>query len=204
MVGFDLLPFIKSVGYLGIFASLFLENGVLIFFFLPGDSLLLTAGFLAGQGLLDIKVLITGGLIVAILGYMMGYYIGQKFGLKLFEKENARYLKQEHLEKARQFYHKHGSLALVLVRFLPLRSFVCFLAGVTEMHYGKFMLYNVIGAVLWAVCLPLVGFHLGQIIPVSNLRLLYLVPVLAVLATVFCVPFLTHLYKKKNKVTQKD
>lgn len=203
MDSFDLVSLIKTVGYAGIFTSLFLENGVLIFFFLPGDSLLLTAGFLAGQGVLNIWIIVWGSLAVAILGYMAGYHIGIRYGLKLFEKGDRRFLKVRHLEQSRVFYRKYGALALVLARFLPLRSFVCFLAGVTEMNYRKFMIYNVIGAVLWAALLPLIGYYLGSLIPLENLEVLTLVPVVAVLGTLVCA-HLMWLYHRRKKRLQGD
>lgn len=199
MENFDLVSLITAVGYIGIFVSLFLENGVLIFFFLPGDSLLLTAGFLAGQGVLDIRILVVGSFITAILGYMAGYHIGIKYGLKLFENGDTRFLKVKHLEQSRAFYKKHGPMALVLARFLPLRSFVCFLAGVTEMPYGTFMIYNVIGAFLWAVLLPIIGYYLGQMIPLSDLKILTLVPVVAIIGTLICIQVIWMYHKRKKK-----
>lgn len=198
MVDIDLVDLIKSVGYLGIFTSLLLENGVLIFFFLPGDSLLLTAGFLASQGVLDIHVLAVGSFIVAILGYMVGYHLGIKYGLKLFDRGDTRFLKQTHLVKARDFYKRWGNLALVLARFLPLRSFVCFLAGVTEMKYSTFMFYNIVGAFLWAVILPWIGFALGHIVPIHDLKILSLVPIIAVLGTLLAVPAFYHFKRLRN------
>lgn len=201
MVDVDLVDVIKSVGYLGIFSSLLLENGVLIFFFLPGDSLLLTAGFLAAQGVLDIHILAVGSFIVAIIGYMVGYYLGIRYGLKLFDKGDTRFLKQTHLVKARGFYKKWGNLALVLARFLPLRSFVCFLAGVTEMKYSTFMFYNIVGAFAWAVILPWIGYILGHIVPINDLKILSLIPLVAVLGTLLAVP---AYYQFKRMRDRKD
>lgn len=202
--GFDLVPLIKSVGYLGIFATILLENGVPLLFFLPGDTLLLTAGFLAAQGFLDIEILVIGGFVMAIFGYMLGYYLGQTIGLKLFSENNSKYLKMEHLEKTREFYDKYGNLSLLLARFLPLRACVCFMAGVAQMRYSTFMFYNVLGAFAWGVILPLLGFYLGKMIPINDLKTLTLIPIAAVIATLILVPLFLHYVKKKAATAKKD
>jgi membrane-associated protein len=202
--GFDLISVIKSAGYFGIFAAILLENGVPLLFFLPGDTLLLTAGFLAAQGFLNIEVLVLGGFFMAIFGYMLGYYLGQTIGLKLFSENNSRYLKMEHLEKTREFYNKYGNLSLLLARFLPLRACVCFMAGVAQMRYGTFMFYNIVGAFAWGVILPLIGFYLGKMIPINDLKTLTLIPLVAVIATISLAVFGAHYLKKKSKTEDKD
>lgn len=196
--GFDLIPLIKSLGYVGIFSTILLENGVPLLFFLPGDTLLLTAGFLAAQGYLNIELLVVGGVITAIFGYMLGYYLGKKIGLRIFghEGKDTRFLKREHLEKTRGFYRRYGNVSLLLARFLPLRAWVCFLAGVAEMPYRTFMIYNVIGAIAWGASLPILGYYLGQIIPIHDLETLALIPIAGVLFMVVLVPTLLHYFKK--------
>lgn len=195
-LGFDAVDLIKSAGYLGVFGTIILENSVPLLFFLPGDTLLLTAGFLAAQGVLDINILIAGGFIAAILGYMFGYFLGDRVGKKVLKNGDGRYIKQEHLEKTKGFYNKYGEISLLLARFLPLRACVCFLAGVIEMNYSRFMLYNVIGAFAWAVMLPLIGFALGKLVPIDDLKMVAMLPVAAIFLTLICVPMVLHRLKK--------
>lgn len=187
---------IKSAGYLGVFSCIVLENGVPLLFFLPGDTLLLTAGFLAAQGYMDIRILAVGGFIMAILGYMLGYYLGHKIGKKILVQNDNRFIKKEHLESTKNFYNKHGEMSLLLARFLPLRACVCFMAGVIDMKYSRFMLYNVVGAFAWGVMLPIIGYGLGHIIPISDLKLIGMFPVVAIILTLIVVPILLHRLKK--------
>jgi len=194
--GFDVVALIKSAGYIGIFSMIVLENGVPILFFLPGDTLLLTAGFLAAQGILDIKILLVGGFVMAILGYMLGYYLGQKIGKRILIHDDSRYIKKEHLEKTKEFYNKYGEVSLLIARFLPLRACVCFLAGVIDMNYRTFMIYNVIGAFAWAVLLPLIGYGLGKLIPFDDLKTISLFPLAAIFLTLIVVPIILKRLKK--------
>lgn len=197
--GIDVITLIKSAGYLGVFGAILLENGVPLLFFLPGDTLLLTAGFLAAQGFLDIRLLVIGGFIVSILGYMLGYYLGQKIGKKILYQKGNRFIKREHLESTKEFYNKYGEISLLLARFLPLRACVCFMAGVIDMNYTRFMIYNVIGAFAWAVLLPLIGFGLGKVIPIDDLKLISLFPIAAIVLTLVVVPFILHRIKPAEK-----
>jgi len=198
-MGFDLIALIKSLGYLGIWAAVFLESGVLFFFFLPGDSLLFTAGFLASQNLLDITILIAGCFTAAVLGDLLGYVIGNKMGLKFFDKADGRFIKQKHLAMTQRFYEKHGGVAVITARFLPvIRTFVPFLAGVVKMPFRTFMLYNVIGAVMWAVGVTLLGFFFGKIIPPEEVDK-YLLPVIGVIIVVSVLPSVYHVWKDRKE-----
>lgn len=197
--GFDAVDLVKSAGYLGVVSMITLENGVPLLFFLPGDTLLLTAGFLAAQGVLDIKILAAAGFIAAICGYMLGYFLGHKVGKKVLKGGDGKYIKQEHLEKTKQFYNKYGEISLLLARFLPLRACVCFMAGVVDMPYGRFMLYNVIGAFAWAVMLTVLGYVLGQMIPLDDLKLVGLIPLGGVLLTLVVVPAALHRAKRRKQ-----
>lgn len=197
MTGIDTVDLIKSVGYLGIFSFILLENSIPILFFLPGDTLLLTAGFLASQNYLNIEILMAGGFVTAVLGYMLGYFLGHKVGRSLFKNGESRFIKPEHLERTKGFYDKYGSLSLLLARFLPLRACVCFTAGAVDMRYGVFMLYNAIGAIIWGVMLPLIGFYVGQIMPIHNLETLALLPAAGVVGMFILVPFLLHRLRRK-------
>lgn len=190
MLPIDLVTLIKTVGYLGIFAIVFLESGLMIGFFFPGDSLLFTAGFLASQGILDIKALIVGCFLAAVLGDSIGYYIGQRFGRKLFKKENSILFHKNHLNRAQKFYDKHGGKTIILARFIPvIRAFAPVVAGVGLMRYKRFVAFNLIGAVLWAIAIPLLGFYLGSAIPDVDK---YLLPIVGLIIIASVLPALHH------------
>ena len=143
---FDLVQIIKSLGYFGVWGIIFAESGLLIGFFLPGDSLLFTAGFVASQQLLNIWVLIIGAFICAVLGDNVGYATGHRFGRRLFQKEDSWLFHKKHLVTAEKFYTKYGKKAIVLARFMPIvRTFAPIVAGMAAMRYRTFMSYNLIG-----------------------------------------------------------
>ena len=188
---FDLMSLIQTVGYLGVFAIVFVESGLLVGFFFPGDSLLFTAGFLASQGFFDIKVLIIGCFIAAVAGDSGGYDIGKKFGPKIFTKEDSLFFQQKHLTTAQNFYDKHGGKTIILARFMPVvRTFAPVVAGVGAMQYRRFLMFNLIGAVLWAIGITLAGFYLGRLIPDVDK---YLLPIIGAIVFVSILPGLKHL-----------
>src|SRR3989338_8644806 len=150
--GFDLISLIKTAGYAGLFFIVFAESGLFIGFFLPGDSLLFTAGFLASQGYLSIVPLSLLCFLAAILGDNFGYAFGKKVGPAIFKKEDSLIFHKKHLERAENFYSEYGPKAIVLARFLPIvRTFAPILAGVGKMRYQTFFYYNVMGAAIWAL-----------------------------------------------------
>lgn len=204
MTGLDLVPLIKSFGYFGIFSAILLENGIPILFFVPGDTLLLTAGFLASQGYLNIQVLVAGAFISAILGYMLGYKLGHETGRKVLKKEDNRFIKQEHVQKTKILYKKYGPISLLLARFLPLRACVCFLAGAISMPYQTFMIFNVIGALAWGVLLPLVGYYLGSMIPLDDLKMLAFIPLMGICCTIIFIPMVVHMLRNRTKKDNDD
>lgn len=162
----NLISLIQTVGYLGLFAIIFAESGLFIGFFLPGDSLIFTAGFLASQGLLNIWWLILILLIAAVLGDNFGYAFGSRIGPAIFRKEDGLLFRKTNLEKAQRYYEKYGAKTLILARFMPIvRTFAPILAGVGQMNYKKFFSYNLIGGILWTTSLPLLGYYLGRVIP---------------------------------------
>jgi membrane-associated protein len=169
-MGFDLVKIIESFGYIGLFAIIFAESGLFFGFFLPGDSLLLTAGLLAsrvnpttGEPLLNIWILLVILPVAAILGDNVGYWFGKRTGPYIFNRENSRFFKRKNLLAAKAFYDKHGGKTLVLARFMPfIRTFVPIVAGAVEMEYRRFFSFNFIGGMLWAVGMTLVGFALGK------------------------------------------
>ena len=155
----DLKEILPAIGYLGIFSIVFAESGLFIGFFLPGDSLLFTAGFLASQGIFDIKILALGAFIFAVLGDSVGYEFGKKVGRKLFKRPDSFLFKKENLEKAENFYEKHGKKTIILARFVPIiRTFAPIIAGIGDMHYKTFLSYNVFGGFFWAVGISFAGF----------------------------------------------
>ena len=201
---FDLVALIKTAGYLGLFGIVFAESGLLIGFFLPGDSLLFTAGFLASQGYLNIWVLAILTFLGAVLGDNFGYVMGKKFGPKVFKKEDSFLFNRDHLERARIFYEKYGGKTIVLARFLPvIRTFVQVLAGVGNMEYKKFVFFNIFGGFLWAVGMTWLGYFLGNTIPNVDQ---YIVPIVIAIIILSSLPTITHflVHLIRNKRTPKN
>jgi membrane-associated protein len=160
----DLAGLIQTVGLLGVWTIVFVESGLLIGFFLPGDSLLFTAGFLSAQGVMDITLLTVGSFIAAVVGDSVGYWIGHRYGRKLFQKEDSLLFQKSHLKAAEAFYEKHGGKTIILARFMPfVRTFAPVVAGIGQMKYSTFLFYNIIGGLLWAVGLTLAGYFFGNI-----------------------------------------
>ena len=197
-MGFDVLSMIKSLGYLGVRSILFLESGVPFFFFMPGDSLLFTAGFLASQGILNIWILVGGGVVAAVTGNLVGYEIGRRVGMKLFAKGDTRFIKRQHLEMTQRFYEKHGKMTVIMARFMPIvRTFAPFLAGMVRMDYREFVVNTVVGAVLWVAGLCALGYLAGNLIPADKVDH-YLLPIVLVIIVLSVLPSLHHLHKERK------
>lgn len=193
---FDLTTLIKTVGYLGVFGFVFAESGLFFGFFLPGDSLLFTAGFLASQGFLNIFILALGSFLSAVIGDSVGYTFGRKVGPAIFKKEDSLLFDKDHLERARIFYEKHGGKTIVLARFMPfIRTFAPIVAGVGQMRYAAFLTYNILGGFLWAVGISLMGYFLGNLIPHADR---YILPIVLLIIFVSVLPGVIHLLKNKN------
>lgn len=192
----DLVKILESIGYLGLFAIIFAESGLLVGFFLPGDSILFTAGFLASQGFFNIWLLVPITFIAAVLGVSVGYIFGHKVGRRLFQREDSIFFHKNHLVRAQKFYEKHGGKAITIARFLPVvRTFAPIVAGMGEMNYKRFMAYNLLGAFLWAVCIPFAGYLLGNVIPGVDK---YLLPIIAVIVIASVAPSIIHIIKEKR------
>jgi membrane-associated protein len=192
----DIIYLVKTAGYLGIFAIVFAESGLFFGFFLPGDSLLFTAGLLAAQGYLNIFLLTVLVFFAAVTGDSVGYLFGKKVGPKIFVKEDSLFFSKKHLERARIFFEKHGRMSVVIARFLPaIRTFVPILAGVGEMEYGTFFLYNLIGGALWGIGLTVLGFFLGKSVPNIDA---YLVPIVGVIVVASLIPTCIAFFKKTD------
>lgn len=186
----DLTTLIQSAGYLGLFFIIFAESGLFFGFFLPGDSLLFTAGFLASQGYFNIWLLAPLMFIAAVLGDNVGYWTGQKYGRELFERKNSMFFRKEYLLQAEAFYERHGKKTITLARFIPaVRTFAPIVAGIARMDYKAFLAYNLLGGVLWGLGMTLAGYFLGRVIPNADELVL---PIVAGIIVISIVPALLH------------
>lgn len=190
----DLVELIKTVGIVGVWAIVFAESSFV--FFLPGDSLLFTAGILAADKFFDVNIFALGCFVAAVAGNNFGYAFGKKFGKKLFKSRDSILFHKSHLEKAKNFYAKYGKKTIVLARFLPIvRTFAPIVAGMGEMHYPTFFTYNIIGGLLWAVGLTFAGYWLGNAIPDIDK---YLLPIIIIIIVVSVAPTAFHILKDPN------
>ena len=162
----DIPAIARALGYAGIALVVFAESGLFFGFFFPGDSLLFSAGLLAAAGVFGIWQLAIVISISAILGDSVGFWFGKKVGQKLFSREDSRFFNKRHLERTKKFYEKYGSRTILLARFVPIvRTFAPILAGAADMKYGKFILYNVAGGIVWSFALVHAGYVLGTLVP---------------------------------------
>ncbi len=175
---------------------IFAESGLLIGFFLPGDTLLIAAGIMAATGALSIEWTIIGIALAAIIGDNVGYTIGKYSGKKLFTKKDGILFRHEYVERAQAFYDKHGGKTIILARFVPIvRTFAPMVAGIGKMPRKSFFFYNVIGAVIWATSLPLLGYWLGSRIPWIGDALEYAIIAVIVLSL---MPAVYHIATSKK------
>jgi membrane-associated protein len=157
---------IRWGGLLGLVLIVFAETGLMIGFFLPGDSLLVTAGLFAARGDLDIVTLILAVSAAAIVGDATGYWIGKRTGHALYNRPNSFFFRRQHLIKTHEFYEKHGGKTIVIARFMPiLRTFAPVVAGAADMTYRKFAVFNIAGGIGWVASMTLTGYFLGQAVP---------------------------------------
>ena len=176
----DAKSLLETFGVIGLFAIIFAETGLLIGFFLPGDSLLVLAGLVAAVGKdsnlnleINLVVVLIGVFVAAAIGAQVGYLIGRTAGPALFRKPDSRLFKQEYVDKAQHYFDRYGTKTIVLARFIPIvRTFANPMAGVARMPARSFAIFNVIGAALWAVGVTLFGFGLGKWIPSAEDHLL--------------------------------
>lgn len=197
--GFELVDFIIQYSWIGVALIVFAESGLLIGFFLPGDTLLFTTGLLvhAGKISIDINVLVFILFIAAVLGDSVGYAFGNRIGRKLYDRPNSRLFKRSHLEAAEKFYAKHGSKTIILARFVPaVRTFAPIVAGASKMRYKTFLLFNIIGAFLWAVCITYLGYLLGEQFERMGLEIDHiLLPLIAIILLISVSPAIVHLIR---------
>ncbi len=193
---FDVKTIIETVGLLGIFVIVFCESGLFFGFFLPGDSLLFTAGFLAYQGLFPIQELLLGVLLCAILAGYVGYWFGLRVGPKIFNREDSFFFRQKYLEETKKFYEKYGNKTVVLARFVPvIRTFSPIFAGVGEMNFRKFSFYNIIGGLAWTFLITLTGYFLGRVFPQATS---YLFPIALIIIFLSLLPGVWEWYKNRK------
>jgi len=192
---FDLITLIKTVGLLGVWGIVFAESGLFFGFFLPGDSLLFTAGFLASQGFLNFWGLLAGSFVAAVIGDNVGYTFGHKVGPKIFSGPDSKFFKKDHLDKAQAFYQKHGPQTIILARFMPfIRTFAPIVAGAANMDYKTFVTYNLVGGALWSLGIPTLGYLLGNLIPDVDK---YLLPIIVIIVIASIAPGVYHYLKQK-------
>src|SRR5258708_469118 len=188
----NLPELVKAIGYVGLFSMVFAESGLFFGFFLPGDSLLFTAGLLASQGLFSIWILVPLLCLAAVLGDNAGFWTGKKLGGWLMREKDTFFFQKKYLHQAQTFYEKHGGKTLILARFMPaIRTFAPIAAGIADMHYNSFFFNNIVGGVLWASGMTLGGFFLGKVIPNVDR---YLLPIIGVIVIVSVIPALFHLF----------
>ena len=199
----DPVEIIKWAGVIGVAIIVFAESGLLIGFFLPGDSLLFTAGFLAQTGFLPININLLVALlfIAAVAGDSVGYTFGRRVGRKLYQRPNSRWFKQEHVQKAETFYEQYGGKTIILARFIPfVRTFAPIIAGTAKMKYRQFITYNLIGAALWAGGVTYLGYFLGEVLTKAGFDIdQVLLPIIAIIILASVAPPIVHLLKDKKR-----
>ena len=164
----DLNALVQWAGYVGLTLIVFVETGLLVGFFLPGDSLLVTAGLLAAQPGFELDVYVLGAIltVAAVAGDTVGYWIGRTSGPRIFNREDSLLFHRKHLLRAQAFYERHGGKTIILARFMPIiRTFAPVVAGVGNMAYARFLSYNVIGGVAWIWSMLFTGYFLGRWVP---------------------------------------
>jgi membrane-associated protein len=194
----------NGIAYSLLTIFVFAETGMLIGFFLPGDSLLVTAGIFASRGQLDITVLVALLIGATLLGDSFGYLIGLKLGPKIFTKEKSFFFRKDYILKTKNFYDKYGGTTIIVARFMPIiRTFAAVVAGVGQMKYSKFLVYDIIGGVSWVLSMTFIGYFLGQLFPgvVKRLELVIIIVVFISLLPAI-IKFISH--KMKTKKEQAD
>jgi len=200
--GVDLLDFIVWASIFGVAAVVFAESGLLIGFFLPGDSLLFATGFLIHAGLLPVNIHLAVLIIfiAAVLGDSVGYTFGRKVGSRIFNKKDARLFKQEYVQRAQAFYEKHGGKTIIIARFVPIvRTFAPIVAGASKMDYRRFLTFNIVGGLLWAAGITYAGYFLGSVFESMGIEIDHiLLPLIAAIILISVLPPAIHIFKDKK------
>lgn len=197
MHNFDITHWVTTLGYVGIITIIFLETGVFACFFLPGDSLVFSAGLLAAKGIFNIEILVPALIVTAFARYTLGYWFGNKLGYWLMKQPESFFFKKKYITQAHEFYERHGGKALVLGRLVPVvRTFVPIVAGMANMPHRRYVIYNVIGAVLWGGGVTMAGYYLGSILPQASSLIL---PIVLVIVVISVIPGVVHYFKQRRK-----
>lgn len=204
--GFDIVDYIIGLGIFAVLLVIFAESGLLIGFFLPGDSLLFTAGALYATGILPGNVPINIHLFVAllflaaVLGDTVGYWFGRKAGPRIFKKPDAKIFKQVHIQNAQAFYEKHGGKTIIIARFVPIvRTFAPIVAGVGKMHYNRFLGFNVIGGFVWTFGITYLGYFAGKALIAAGIDIdTVILPIVALIILISVLPPTIHILKEKK------
>jgi membrane-associated protein len=195
---FNTTAFLFTAGYLGLFALVFAETGLLIGLILPGETLVFTAGFLSSLGYFNIFVVMAIVFCAAVLADSAEYGFGKKYGAKVFDKRNSLFFDKEYVDEAESFYKKHGGQTIFLSRFLPfIRTLAPLFAGIGNMRYSSFVTYNVTGALAWSVSISSLGYFLGKILPNPDQYAVWLVVGIAVI--LLMSPLLALLQSKRRR-----
>lgn len=194
---FEIAPLIQTIGLLGIFLFVFAESGFFFGFFLPGDSLLFTAGILAGSGHFNLALLFFGSFLMAVLGDSFGYWFGKKIGPKIFSKPTSFFWNKKNIGKTSLFFERHGNKAITFARFVPIvRTFTPIMAGVGSMKYRTFLFWNILGAFFWTASMIFMGYFLGNY--VKNIDR-YILPIVFVIIVASFIPFLMQFFRKPKE-----
>ena len=200
--GVDLLQFIQWATIFGVAFVVFAESGLLIGFFLPGDSLLFATGLLIHTGVLhaDIHLAVILFFLAAVLGDSTGYAFGHKLGPRIFHRQDAKLFKQKYIQQAQDFYEKHGGKTIILARFVPIvRTFAPIVAGAGKMHYHRFISFNIFGGLMWSVGITYLGYFLGSAFERMGISIDHiLLPIIALIIFVSVLPPLIHIFKDKK------
>ena len=202
---------ISTFGLIGLFVIIFAESGLLIGFFLPGDSLLFVAGAVAAGVIEDLDVtfniwvLLIGVFLAAVAGDQVGYLFGRKVGPSLFRRPDSKLFRQEYVDKAQEFFERNGPRAIVMARFVPIvRTFCPIVAGIGRMPYATFVRYNVVGGLLWGVGVTLLGYFFGQIDVVKNNIEVAIIGVIAISLIPMVIELVRHRRAKAAALGAQD
>ncbi len=193
----SLIDSILALSYLGLFIAVFAESGLFFGFFLPGDSLLFTAGLFASRGDLKLVWVCLVCFLGAVIGDQVGYWFGAKVGKGLYQRKDSFFFRKEHIEKTKSFYEKYGVATLIVARFTPIvRTFAPIVAGVAAMPYSRFLRFNLIGGLIWGIGMPVIGYYAGSLIPNIDH---YLLPILGAIIIISLIPALWHLFGQRKR-----
>jgi membrane-associated protein len=194
---YDVRGLIEWGGTLLVCVIVFVETGMFVGFFLPGDSLLVTAGVFAGAGQLKLAWLLSLVTLCAVAGDQLGYLIGRKAGQGLYDRGESRFFKRKHLERAHEFYEHYGGKTIILARFVPIiRTFCPPVAGAARMNYARYLTYDIFGGILWVWSMSLLGYTLGRTVPNIDQRIHY---VIAAVIIASLMPAAYHAWKARGR-----